>query len=125
MAHLPPTYAIPFPANPAPADLAAATSTFTAPTIPANAVLNATNLFHAARETRSKKRARDEGKLITDNEFASALVRQHAIESEHARIVYGAAGVPQWGVTLQTTLNNFIATLNNFIATSAIRLIIH
>ena len=121
MAGLPPVYAVPFPANLAPADLAAATSTFTAPNIPANALLNAADLVHAARETRSKKRARDEGKLITDREFVSALVLQHAIESEHARFAYGGAGVPPWGVTLQTTLNNLIATTNNFIATSAIR----
>ena len=121
MAGLSPVYAVPFPANLAPADLAAATSTFTAPNIPANALLNAADLVHAARETRSKKRARDEGKLITDREFVSALVLQHAIESEHARFAYGGAGVPPWGVTLQTTLNNLIATTNNFIATSAIR----
>ena len=110
MAGLSPVYAVPFPANLGPADLAAATSTFTAPNIPANALLNAADLVHAARETRSKKRARDEGKLITDREFVSALVLQHAIESEHARFAYGGAGVPPWGVTLQTTLNNFIAT---------------
>ena len=110
MAAPPSTYSVSFLANPVPADLASATSTFTAPTIPANAILNATDLIREARETRSKKRARDEGKLITDNEFASALVRQGAIESEHARNDHGADGVPQWAVTLQTTLNNFIAT---------------
>ncbi len=118
-------YALPFPANQPPADFAAATSTYSAPAIPANAALNATDLIHAARETRSKKRARDEGKVITDNEYTSALVRQHAIESEHARVVYGGvAGVPEWGAALKTTLDKFIATMNAFVTTSKIRLIL-
>jgi hypothetical protein len=110
-----PAYAVPFPApaNQPPADLAAATSTYSAPAIPANAAPNAADLIHAVRETRSKKRARDEGKLITDHEYGSALVRQHAIASEHARFVYGGvAGVPQWGATLQQTLDDHIATMN-------------
>ena len=111
MAAVPPTYAVEFPANQAPADLAAAYSTFRAPAIAADAEQNATHLVDAARETRSKKRARDEGKLITEEEFASALVRQHAIQSEHARIAYGGAqGVPAWGVRLQATLDAFIAS---------------
>jgi hypothetical protein len=117
-------YAVPYPANQHPADLAAATSTYSAPDIPANAAMNTIDLIHAARETRSKKRARDEGKVITDNEYTSALVRQHAIESEHARVVYGGvAGVPQWGEALKTTLDNFIETMNAFVTTSKIRLI--
>jgi hypothetical protein len=131
MAALQPTYPVAFPANQAPADFVAATSTFVAPAIAADAVQNAAHLVHAARETKSKKRAREDGKLITDDDFASALVQQHAIQSEHARAAYGTAeGMPAWGVRLQTTVgetkaivDEFKATLDAFIASSTTRLI--
>ena len=122
------TYTLGFPANAPPADAIASSSIYIAPDIPPNSVPRAIDLVEAARETRSKKRARDEGRILSDAEYAAACVRQHAIESEHARIAFGNAGAPLWAVALSTQVANLITsvanlntTLTNHMAVSGIR----
>jgi hypothetical protein len=71
-----------------------------APPVAANTPLNKRNVVDSVNETRARKRMRNNGptgpKIITDEELADAVIREHAVIAEHQAVVFPAVGAPAW-----------------------------
>jgi hypothetical protein len=83
------------------ANVAARTVTFRAPALAHNAPRQLDHLVAARRETRSMKRAREDGHTIADDEYTRDPIRQQAVASELASAEYYAAGAPLWAITMR------------------------
>ena len=75
-----------------------------APAIANNTPRELNGLVAASIETRSMKRAREDGGRITDAELARAQVREHAVAGELAAANYHAAGAPPWAIQMRNAI---------------------
>ena len=92
-----------------------------APAIANNSPRHLDHLVAACRETRSMKRARENGHTIADEEFARAMLRKQTVAIELASSVYHAGGTPLWAITLRDDLRDDINTLRDELRAEARR----
>ena len=97
-------YRCAIPQTPDVVDVVTRATIIKAPAIANNTPRNLNDLVAASIETRSLKRAREEGGRITDAELARAQVREHAVASELAAANYHAAGVPPWAIQMRNAI---------------------
>ena len=107
-------YRCAIPQTPDVVDVVTRATIIKAPAIANNTPRNLNDLVAASIETRSLKRAREEGGRITDAELARAQVREHAVASELAAANYNPAGAPPWAIQMR---NAIIQTLQTEIQT--------
>ena len=106
-------YSSAIPQTPDVVDVVTRATIIKAPAIANNTPRNLNDLVAASIETRSLKRAREEGGRITDAELARAQVREHAVASELAAANYHAAGAPPWAIQMRNTLQTEIQTVKD------------
>ena len=99
-----------FPQTPLLADHAARGAIARAPAIANNDPRHINDFVAACVETRSIKRAREDGRTITEAEVARSRVRKHALASELACSSYYAAGTPVWAIQMR---NDLLQALRN------------
>jgi hypothetical protein len=95
-----------FPQTPLLADHAARGAIARAPAIANNDPRHINDFVAACVETRSIKRAREDGRTITEAEVARSRVRKHALASGLASSSYHAAGAPLWAIQLRDELRD-------------------
>ena len=101
-------WSCPFPQTPLLADLAARGAITRAPAIANNDPRHINDFVAACVETRSIKRAREDGVTITEAEVARAQVRKYALACELASSSYNAAGAPPWAIQMRDDLMQYI-----------------
>ena len=103
-------YSSAIPQTPDVVDVVTRATIIKAPAIANNTPRNLNDLVAASIETRSMKRAREEGGRITDAELARAQVREHAVASELAAANYNPAGAPPWAIQMQNAIIQTLQT---------------
>ena len=103
-------YSSAIPRTPDVVDVETRATIIKAPAIANNTPRHLNDLVAASIETRSMKRAREDGCWITDAELARAQVREHAVASELAAANSHAAGAPPWAIQMRNAIIQTLQT---------------